>query len=145
MRTSHVKLEKLMLQEEIRWRQKSWMLLLKEGDKDMNFFHLIANSPSCRCLGFVYFKFYPLDADFKQTFGADFQILSLFFFCSYLVSQIKAPSQSICPASLLVSDQIQIRNNHCFKPIANTPIPNQPPQTLPLNHQPPIVGLDPKP
>jgi hypothetical protein len=37
-------LEVTLLQEEISWRQKSRICLLKEGDKCTKFFHLIANS-----------------------------------------------------------------------------------------------------
>ncbi|KAG6636642.1 hypothetical protein CIPAW_11G124900 [Carya illinoinensis] len=36
-------LEKITLMEEISWRQKSRVLLLKEGDKGTNFFHHMAN------------------------------------------------------------------------------------------------------
>jgi hypothetical protein len=37
-------LERIILQEEISWRQKLWVLWLKAGNKCTKFFHQIANS-----------------------------------------------------------------------------------------------------
>jgi len=37
-------LEISTLMEEVSWRQKSWVLWLREGDKCMKFFHVMANS-----------------------------------------------------------------------------------------------------
>jgi hypothetical protein len=55
-----VELDKLILMEEICWRQKSRALWLQEGDKNSKFFHRLANSHRntvCVCVDFVLYLF----------------------------------------------------------------------------------------
>lgn len=44
-------MNKLLDQEEIMWRQRSWIQRINEGDKNTKFFHRIANDR--RCLNYI--------------------------------------------------------------------------------------------